>query len=90
MLVTNLNIGSNSMRNIFDTKIRIRHAQPESFDFVHQNRIPETGLVQVGKRQLSSADFRDDVVVERIGEGASVKFFNEIGGTDLRKNKKRI
>jgi len=78
------------MWNIFDTKIRIRHAQPESFDFVHQNRIPETGLVQVGKRQLSSTDFGDDVVVERVGEGSSVKFFNEIGGTDLRTNKKRI
>jgi hypothetical protein len=77
------------MRNIFNTKIRIRHAQPESFHLVHQNRIPETGLIQVGKRQLSSADFGDDVVVERIGEGSSVKFFDEIGGTDLRKNKKK-
>jgi hypothetical protein len=73
------------MRNIFNTKIRVRHTQPESFDLVHQNRIPETGLVQVGKRQLSSAHFGDDVVVERIGEGSSVKFFDEIGGTDLRK-----
>jgi len=74
------------MRNIFNTKIRVRHAQPEYFHLVHQNRISETGLVQVGKRQLSSADLGDDVVVERIGEGSSVKFFDEIGGTDLRKN----
>jgi hypothetical protein len=49
----------------------------------YHDRIPETGLIEIGQGELRGSDLGHDVVVQRVRKRSTAKFFDEIGRADL-------